>query len=56
MWYLKKVNSGVLDIYVDKLKKCLAKRIKDSEKLTEEQKNVFTDDRLVHLLTDEPQP
>lgn len=56
MWYLKKVNSGVLDIFVDKLKNNLAKRIKDSEKLTEEQKIVFTDDRLEHLLKDEPMP
>lgn len=56
MWYLKKVNSGVLDIHVEKLKNSLAKRIKDSEKLTEEQKSIFTDDRLVHLLRDEPQP
>lgn len=56
MWYLKKVNSGVLDIHVEKLKNSLAKRIKDSEKLTEEQKSIFSDDRLVHLLRDEPQP
>ena len=56
MWYLKKVNCGVLDIHVEKLKNGLAKRIKDSEKLTEEQKTIFTDDRLVHLLRDEPLP
>ena len=30
MWYLKKVNSGVLDIHVEKLKNGLAKRIKVS--------------------------
>lgn len=52
----EKVNSGVLDIHVEKLKNSLAKRIKDSEKLTEEQKSIFTDDRLVHLLKDEPMP
>ncbi len=56
MWYLKKVNQGILDEYVGKLKNGLAKRIKNSNMLTEEQKNVFTDDRLVHLLRDEPQP
>lgn len=56
MWYLKKVNVDVLDQYVDKLKNGLAKRIKDSEKLTEEQKTIFTDGRLAHLLRDEPQP
>ena len=56
MWYLKKVNSGVLDIYVGKLKNSLAKRIKKSNMLTVEQKNVFTDGRLEHLLKDEPMP
>ena len=56
MWYLKKVNQDILDEYVGKLKNGLAKRIKNSNMLTEEQKNVFTDDRLVHLLRDEPQP
>lgn len=56
MWYLKKVSSDVLDTYVGKLKAGLAKRIKKSEQLTDEQKNVFTDGRLEHLLRDEPKP
>lgn len=56
MWYLKKVNVGVLDKYVGKLKNGLANRIKESVELTEGQKNVFTDDRLECLLRDEPQP
>ena len=46
MWYLKKVNQDILDEYVGKLKNGLAKRIKNSNMLTEEQKNVFTDGRL----------
>lgn len=56
MWYLKKVNQNILDKYVGKLKNGLAKRIKNSNMLTEEQKNVFTDGRLEHLLKDEPMP
>ena len=56
MWYLKKVNQNILDKYVSKLKNGLAKRIKNSNMLTEEQKNVFTDGRLEHLLKDEPMP
>ena len=41
MWYLKKVNQDILDEYVGKLKNGLAKRIKNSNMFTEEQKNVM---------------
>ena len=56
MWYLNKVNIDVLDKYVATLKDGLAKRIKNAEKITNEQKSIFTDSRLEHLLRDEPQP